>query len=96
VHLTDGDAVVRFASQSAAQPYLVEANGRIESWQQDRSTMQFGLQAYVPLRFALANVSKCRVEGDGRPLSGVAQGAVTRYELKQNGIQRITVTCAAN
>jgi hypothetical protein len=89
------------------QPYLVEANGRIANWQHGghqggqqsgqpgRSSLQFGLQAHVPLRFSLANVSGCRVEGDGRPLAGVAQGGITRYELKQNGIERISVSCAS-
>ena len=38
--------------------------------------MQFGLQGYVPLHFALANISKCRVEGDGKPL---ARGAIIYY-----------------
>lgn len=96
VHLADGDALLQLAAQVPAQPYLVEANGRVEGWKQDGPAIQFGLQAHVPLRFALANVSRCRVEGDGRPLSGVAQGGITRYELKLNGIQRISVTCAAN
>jgi hypothetical protein len=96
VHLADGaDALVRLAPQAPARPYLAEANGRVTAWSQDASTMQFGLQAHVPLRFALANVSGCRVQGDGRPLSGVAQGGLTRYELKQNGIDRISISCAS-
>jgi hypothetical protein len=95
VHAAGADAVLQLAPQVPAQPYLVEANGRIANWQQERSTMQFGLQAHVPLRFSLGNVSGCRVEGDGRPLAGVAQGGITRYELKQNGIERISVSCAS-
>jgi uncharacterized protein (TIGR01370 family) len=95
VHLTDGDALLQTAPQVPTQPYLVEANGRITNWSQERSNMQFSLQAYVPLRFALANVSGCRVEGDGRPLTGVVQGGITRYELKQNGIERISISCAS-
>jgi hypothetical protein len=99
VHTAGSDAVLQLAPQVPAQPYLVEANGRLANWQQSgqqgRSSLQFGLQAHVPLRFSLANVSGCRVEGDGRPLSGVAQGGITRYELKQNGIERISVSCAS-
>jgi hypothetical protein len=95
VHTADSQAMLRVAPQVPAQPYLVDANGRITAWQRDRSSMQFSLQAHVPLRFSLANVSGCRVEGDGRPLTGVAQGGITRYELKQNGIERISVSCAS-
>ena len=97
VHTAAAESVLRLAPQAARQPYVVEANGRIANWQrrEDRAAMEFGLQAHVPLRFALANVSGCRVEGDGRPLAGVAQGGITRYELKQNGIERISVSCAS-
>jgi hypothetical protein len=95
VHTADGSALLKVAPQVPAQPYLVDANGRVENWQQDRGTMQFSLRAHVPLRFSLANVSGCRVEGDGRPLAGAAQGGITRYELKQNGIERISVSCAS-
>ncbi len=95
VHLTDSEAMLRIAPQVPTQPYLAEANGRITNWARSASAMQFGLQAHVPLRFALANVSGCRVEGDGRPLTGVVQGGITRYELKQNGIERIAISCAS-
>jgi uncharacterized protein (TIGR01370 family) len=95
VHMAGGEALLKLAPQVATQPYLVEANGRLANWRLEGSTTQFGLQAHVPLRFALANVSGCRVEGDGRPLQGAVQGGITRYELKQNGIDRISVTCAS-
>lgn len=95
IHLTGSDALVKLVPQAATQPYLVEANGRIGSWKQDRSTIEFSLQAHVPLRFSLANISGCRVEGDGRALTGVSQGGTTRYELKQNGIERISISCAS-
>jgi polysaccharide biosynthesis protein PelA len=95
VHTADSEAVLRLAPQVPAQPYLADANGRLSAWRRDGSTMQFSLQAHVPLRFSLANVAGCRVEGDGRPLTGVAQGGITRYELKQNGIERISVSCAS-
>lgn len=93
VHLADADALLQLAPKPAARPYLAEANGRLERWRQDGNTTQFGLTAHVPLRFSLANVAACRVEGDGRPLAGKAQGGITRYELKQNGIERISITC---
>ena len=72
---------------------LVEANGRIEGWRYERSSMHFSVRAHVPLRFSLANISACRVEGDGRALTGTLQGAITRYELNQNGIDRVAVAC---
>ena len=45
VHLAEADAVLQLAPQVPTQPYLVEANGRIMGWRQERSTLQFGLQA---------------------------------------------------
>jgi polysaccharide biosynthesis protein PelA len=95
VHTAAADALLKLAPQATAQPYVVDANGRIERWQQDGGTLRFSLQAHVPLRFSLANVSGCQVVGDAGALAGVAQGGITRYELKQNGIERISVSCAS-
>ena len=95
VHTAAPDALLKLAPNVAPQPYLVEANGRVERWQHDGRTMRFSLQGHVPLRFSLANVSGCQVDGDAGPLAGIAQGGMTRYELKQNGIERISVSCAS-
>ena len=94
VHLADGNAVIRFGTTPPAQSYVVDANGRIERFERKGGSAQFALRAHVPLRFSLANVSGCRVEGDGKPLAGTTQGGVTRYELKQNAIERLSITCA--
>ena len=94
VHLAGGEAVIQFGQKPPTQPYLVDANGRIERFERSGRNTQFGLRSHVPLRFSLANVSGCRVTGDGRPLAGATSGGVTRYELKQNAIDRLTVTCA--
>jgi hypothetical protein len=94
VHLAEGDARLKLEADVTAEPYLVDANGRIERWARDGSTLQFGLQAYVPLRFSLANVRGCVVDGDGTVLTGVAEGSVTRYELRQHGIERVAISCA--
>ncbi|HYC46731.1 MAG TPA: bifunctional glycoside hydrolase 114/ polysaccharide deacetylase family protein [Burkholderiales bacterium] len=95
IHLADGRAVLRFTQQAPSQPYLVEANGRVERMQRTGRSAELALRGHMPLRFSLANVAGCRVEGDGRPLSGATQGSVTRYELKQNAIERLSITCAA-
>lgn len=95
IHLADGEARLRFGADSPRQPYIVDANARIERWQRNGSTIQFALQGHVPLRFSLGNVGACRVSADGKPLSGIAQGGITRYEMKQNGSDRISITCAS-
>lgn len=94
VHLAGGEAVIRFGQTPPTQPYLVDANGRIERFERSGRNAQFALRSHTPLRFSLANVSGCRVTGDGRPLAGATSGGVTRYELKQNAIERLSVTCA--
>jgi hypothetical protein len=94
VHLADGNAVIRFGTTPPTQPYVVDANGRIERFERKGGSAQFSLRAHVPLRFSLANVSGCRVQGDGKPLAGTTQSGVTRYELKQNAIERLSITCA--
>jgi hypothetical protein len=95
VHLADGEARLRLVAKDAGAPYVADANARIEDWSQEGPTTRFALRGHVPLKFSLANVSRCRVEADGRPLSGAVSGAVTRYELKQNGIERLSITCAS-
>lgn len=94
VHLAGGEAVIRFAQKQPTEPYVVDANGRIERFERSGRSAQFTLRAHVPLRFSLANVAGCRVEGDGRRLAGATAGGVTRYQLKQNAIDRLSITCA--
>jgi hypothetical protein len=96
IHLAGSQATIRFGQKPPTQPYVVDANGRIERFERSAGSMRFTLRAYVPLRFTLANVSGCRVEGDGRALAGKSQGGVTLYELKQNAIERLSITCAAS
>lgn len=43
----------------------------------------------------IANDSQCHDGGDGRSLIGATPGSVTRYELKQNAIERLSVNCAS-
>jgi hypothetical protein len=92
VHLAGGEARIKFGGDAARTPYLVDANGRIEKFQRDGSAMQFTMTSHTPARFSVANASGCRVQANGRPVSGIGQGGTTRYELKENG-GTISATC---
>lgn len=46
-------------------------------------------------RLAPERVSVCRAERDGKPLIRANQGGVSRYGLKQNASERLSITCAS-
>ena len=93
VHLVAGDALLRFTHAPQREPRLVEANGHLENWRREGSGIQFALRGHAPLRFALANVSGCRVESAGTALNATTKGDTAHYALAQHGIDRISITC---
>ena len=56
---------------SKPRPYLHDANGRLTGWtvSAQGQSIEFSLQAHVPLEFAIAGASGCKVRANGRSLS---------------------------
>lgn len=69
LHLSGGEARLRFAGQASAAPYLVESNARLQNWRAGEDGLNFTLKGYQPIIFTLANVRACKVSADGRPLA---------------------------
>ena len=94
VHLAAGEASFKLTAAPSPLPYLAEANGRVLAYARKGGTMELKLAGHMPLRFALANASGCRLQSDGRTLAAARQdGALSRYELNRNGTAALTLRC---
>lgn len=69
VHLTGGEALLRFAEQPPAHPYLRTANARLITWEAHAGNPRFALRGHLPLEFSLAGAGRCRVTANGKPLA---------------------------
>lgn len=58
---------------SSALPYLYAANAKLSEWQSSHhgQRLHFALKGYVPLEFALAHVSGCKVLANQKPLKAL-------------------------
>ncbi|WP_353366098.1 bifunctional glycoside hydrolase 114/ polysaccharide deacetylase family protein [Acidovorax sp. FG27] len=72
----DGAATSATSAEPARQPYLRDANARIDGWTPQNASGQtaFDLKGFGPLEFALAGAGGCQVRANGRALAP-AQGA---------------------
>ncbi len=105
LHLVDRAAWFAASPSGNAnrQPYLVDANARLNDWQRREKDgnrgLNFRLSAHAALDFRLANVDGCRTLADGKPVAGrreIVDGApVTRFKLK-DAAAKIEVSCAAH
>ena len=94
IHLADGSADVRFASDGALRPYLAEANARLGAWQTEGRGLRFALKGYVPLEFALGRTAGCSVRADGRPLAPQRTAANISHYRQPNAAATIQVICS--
>lgn len=102
LHLTGSAAWFASSPQASRLPYLYDANGRLDEWQQDasRGQLQFSLTAHQPLVFRIAHAEACQVSTHEHPLSthrietlhGVQ---VQQFRLK-NAAAKIQISCPAH
>lgn len=69
IHLTGGDALLRFVTEKPGSVHLAEANARLTEWQSAGSDIRFSLKGHQALEFSLANAGHCSVSAKGRTLT---------------------------
>ena len=84
---------VEFMQRALALPPL-PATGRVVPIAPASAQAQLTPGAKL-LRGAAENSSLCRADRDGIPLIRANQSGVTRYGLKQNASERLSITCAS-
>lgn len=93
IHLSAGEADLALADNKPTTPYLAYANAKLEKWSIQTEGLQFALQGWQPLRFALGQANGCRLTIGNQIISGRADGELTHFELKQNVASEIKLTC---
>jgi len=89
LHLSGGEALIALSTQAPRQPYLAEANARVERFERDAAGFSLRLAGHLPLSFTLGAASGCEVRADGRVIT---PKAANRYELP-GGTATITARC---
>jgi polysaccharide biosynthesis protein PelA len=94
LHLSADQAWLRFGSQADDAPRLVDANGRIESFERTDGSTRLRLAAHVPLQFSIQHGPACTVQADP-PLVAVtaASSGLYRYATESHGSATITIAC---
>ena len=104
VHLAaeanDIELVLRAASASpsaptqSAQPRLVSANARIDSFVAQPGRWQWQLGGHVPLELSLEQPDSCRVRANGRELKPLRrEGALFHYRLTDHAARPLEAIC---
>lgn len=94
VHLGRPDAELLLQSGPPREPYLVDANAKVNDWHATADGFATGMRGEVPLEFALANVQDCRIRADNtllKPLR-VADG-ISYFKLAHNAVTSLRAEC---
>jgi len=94
VHLSADAAELALSAKPTAVPRLVSANARIASFAVVNQNLSWNLSAYVPLKFALANVQGCSVRVAGREVKPVRRvGHTSEFEIKDYVARPLEAIC---
>lgn len=95
VALTGEDPVVLALSpKPPAQPYLVEANGEVESFAPTPTGARLRLRAHQPLRFSVAGSSRpCVLRANGSVVRGKRHGDAQEFRLQEKDVFNGSLDC---
>ncbi len=93
LHLAGTSARIAFSAQAPTQPYLRQANARLSGWQSGAEGLRFELRGNQALEFALANVGRCIVSADGKPLKAFRQAEGIAYFRLDHAAAAIQARC---
>lgn len=85
VHLTGSSAWFTTSDGKAKRPYLYDANGRLENWQDKVAgqPLSFSLSAYQPLIFRMAQMEKCLLRANGHPIPPTRNETLNGVKVQQ-------------
>jgi len=76
-------------------PELVSSNGQITSWDKNGRSLNFRIQAAVPVELILKNVSGCRLQGAGTQSTGTPTKAGVKFTFTQKDTGNVSLKCPA-
>jgi polysaccharide biosynthesis protein PelA len=102
VHLTGSSAWFSTGGEQTTRPYLYDANGRLDNWQNESANnkLSFSLAAHQPLTFRMAQMDKCQTKANGRPISPMRSETLNGIKLQQfrlnDAAAKIQISCPAH
>lgn len=96
IHPTsNGSAKFRQTDNGVKVPELVSSNGQITSWDKNGRTLNFRIQAEVPVELVLKNANGCRLQGSGVTLSGASTKTGVKFTFTQKDTGNVSLQCPA-
>jgi hypothetical protein len=93
-HLSDDTAELVLTKAQTSAAYLASVNGRVEKFERLPRGGRWNLNAYVPLKFTLANAGACQVKVAGRPLKAVRHvGELSFFEIPDHVARPLEAIC---
>ena len=93
-HLSDDSADLVLGGDATSAVRLVSANGRIEGFERVPGGYRWQLNAYVPLKFTLANAQACQVRVGGRLLTAERRaGGLSFFEISDHVARPLEAIC---
>jgi hypothetical protein len=93
-HLSDDAAELVLTTTQTSSAHLVSVNGRIEKFEHLPNGGRWNLNAYVPLKFTLANAGACQVKVAGRLLKANRRvGELSFFEIPDHVARPLEAIC---
>ena len=84
--------VLNYQKDKPKEPYLVQANARIQAFSRVNNQLDITLQGYMPVQFTLANINSCQVSSKS-PLKIKENQDVTKSYFSDEARIEIHITC---
>lgn len=101
VHLAGSSAWFTTGDGKAKRPYLYDANGRLDNWQEKGAgqPFSFSLTGHQPLTFRMAQMEKCLLKANGSTIPPTRSETLNRVSLQQfrlkDAAAKIRISCPA-
>jgi hypothetical protein len=93
-HLSDDSAELVLTKAPNASVHLVSVNGRIEKFEPLPRGGRWRIEAYVPLKFTLADAEACQVSVAGRTLKAKRRvGGLSFFEIQDHVARPLEAIC---
>jgi polysaccharide biosynthesis protein PelA len=96
IHPTStGAAKFRAQEIGSLTPYLVSSNGRLRSWEKNLRSLDFRVEAEVPVEVVLQNANGCQLSGPHGSKAGVNTDSGLKYTFTQKDTGDVSLRCPA-
>lgn len=84
--------VLRYQANQPSEPYLVDANARVEGFSRHDHQLDIHFHGYMPIKFRLANIKHCKISSSS-PLTIRQDAPQTKHYSSSEANLDIHITC---